>query len=188
MLMKMLFGLVVVVLVLVMAIMTRPATFRVQRMATISAAADRVFGFVNDFRRWTAWSPWEKLDPNLKRTFSGNPSGVGSVYSWAGNSKAGEGRMAIKESIPNQRVAIDLQFLKPFKARNLTEFMFKPTPEGVNVTWTMSGDSTFATKAISLFSSMDKMVGKDFEQGLVNLKNVAEAETGSLTAGGSANA
>lgn len=184
MLMNILIGLVVVLAVLAVAIVTRPATFRVERSTTVSAPADVPFGYVNDFHLWSEWSPWEKLDPNLKRTFSGAPSGAGAVYSWAGNSKAGEGRMAITESAPNQRIAIDLQFLKPFKARNLTEFMFKPSADGVGVTWAMSGENTFVTKAFSLFMSMDKMVGKDFEQGLANLKTVAETAVKRRSKGG----
>lgn len=112
-----------------------------------------------------------------ERTFTGTPSGVGAVYSWAGNSKAGEGTMAIKESAPNQRIVIDLQFLKPIKATNVAEFTFKPAVEGVrSVTWAMYGDNTIIGKAISLVASMDNGVGKDFEQWLANLKTAAEAE------------
>ena len=166
----------VVLLALAVAIMTRPPSFRVERSATIAAPAEVVYGYVNDFHEWTQWSPWEKLDPNLKRTFSGPPSGTGAVYRWVGNSKAGEGMMTIKESKPNQRIAIDLQFLKPFKARNLTEFTFRPEAGGVNLNWAMSGENTFMTKAMTLVASMDKMVGKDFEKGLANLKSVAESD------------
>lgn len=169
-------GLGVVLLALLVAIATRPDTFRVERTATIAAPADVVFGYVNDFHQWNQWSPFENLDPNMKKTFTGTPSGVGAVYSWAGNSKAGEGRMAIKESAPNQRVVIDLQFLKPIKTTNVAEFSFKPAAEGVRVTWAMYGDNNIIGKAFSLVASMDKMVGKDFEQGLAKLKTVAEAE------------
>ena len=176
MLKKILIGVAVVLVALCIGIATRPDTYRVERTATVAAPADVVFPYVNDFHQWTQWSPFEKLDPNMKRTFGGTPSGTGSVYSWAGNGQAGEGTMTMKESAPNQHIALDLHFLKPFESTALTEFTFKPAPEGVAVTWAMSGENTILGKAISLFVSMDRMVGKDFEQGLANLKSVAEAE------------
>lgn len=166
----------VLLLALVVGIATRPDTYRVERTATVAAPADVVFGYVNDFHQWNQWSPFEKLDPAMKRTFEGTPAGTGSVYSWAGNMQAGEGRMTIKESIPNQRIVLDLHFLKPLESTALTEFTFKPVAEGVSVTWAMSGVNTIPGKAISLVASMDKMVGKQFEEGLANLKTVAEAE------------
>jgi uncharacterized protein YndB with AHSA1/START domain len=169
-------GLGVLLLALAAGIATRPNSYRVERSATIAAPPDVVFGYVNDFHQWTQWSPFEKLDPDMKRTFDGAPSGVGSVYSWAGNRQAGAGTMTIKESAPNQRIALDLHFLKPFESAAATEFTFKPVAEGVTVTWTMSGDNTILGKAISIFASMDTLVGGQFESGLATLKAVAEAE------------
>lgn len=171
-------GLVVVLVALAAAIATRPDTFRVERSATIAAPADVVFAQLNDFHRWREWSPWEKLDPNMSKTFTGAAAGVGSVYSWSGNKKAGEGSMAITESIPNERIALDLNFLRPFKSSNVTEFTLTPTAGGTQVKWEMSGDNTIPGKVISLVASMDKLVGKDFEAGLAKLKSLAEAEAG----------
>ena len=135
-----------------------------------------VFGYLNDFHRWGEWSPWEKLDPAMKRTFSGAPAGVGAVYSWSGNSKAGEGSMAITDSVPSSRIALDLNFIRPFKSSNVTEFTLKPTADGVNLNWAMSGANTTMGKAFSLVTSMDKLVGKDFERGLTNLTTLAERD------------
>lgn len=171
-------GIVVIVLIiaLLIAVATRPDTFSIQRSTNISAPPGLVFGYLNDFHRWTEWSPWEKLDPDMKRTHSGAPSGVGATYAWSGNSKAGEGSMTIRDSKPGERVLLDLNFLKPFKSSNVTEFALTPTESGTDVVWTMSGKHNTATKAFSLIQSMDKIVGKDFEQGLANLKSVSETE------------
>lgn len=169
-------GLAVVLVGLAVAIATRPDTFRVERSAMVAAPADVAFAYVNDFHRWNQWSPFEKLDPAMQRSFSGSPAGVGAVYGWSGNSKAGSGTMAITQSAPNQRVTMDLRFEKPFKASNVAEFTFTPTPRGTRVTWSMSGRNNVMSKAISLFASMDQLVGKQFEEGLANLDAVSRAE------------
>jgi len=176
MLIKIGIGLAVLLIVLAIAIATRPDTFRIERSALISAPAEAVFGLVNDFHKWPQWSPWEKLDPNMTRTFSGANAGVGAVYSWSGNSKAGEGSMRIKDSNPSQRIALDLDFVRPFKASNVSEFTFTPSAGGVQVTWVLTGVNTIPSKAFSLVANMDKLVGKDFEQGLGNLKSVSETD------------
>ena len=170
-------GVVVVLLALAVAIVTRPKTFRVERSAVMSAPADAIFRYVNDFHLWARWSPFEKLDPNLTRTFSGADAGVGARYDWSGNRQAGSGSMVITESVPGARIALDLHFMKPFEATNLTEFTFEPAPGGVKMTWAMSGNNTTAGKVIALVSSMDKMVGSSFAEGLANLKSVVEAES-----------
>ena len=170
-------GVVLVLLALAVAIATRPKSFRVERSAVMAAPADVIFRYVNDFHLWSRWSPFEKLDPNLNRTFSGADAGVGARYDWSGNGQAGSGSMLITESVPARRIALDLHFLKPFEARNLTEFTFEPAPGGVKVTWAMSGNNTTAGKVIALVSSMDKMVGSMFAEGLANLKSVAEGES-----------
>jgi hypothetical protein len=177
MLKKILLGLVVVLVALCGFIATRPSTFVVQRTATLKASPDLAFAAVNDFHRWGEWSPWDKLDPQQKRTFEGAASGSGASYSWSGNDQVGEGRMTIEESKANELVRIKLEFLKPWKATNTTFFLFTPAAEGVSVTWKMEGQNDFMGKAFSLFMDMDTMVGKDFEAGLATLGKVAEAET-----------
>jgi uncharacterized protein YndB with AHSA1/START domain len=171
-------GIVIVVAIVALgiAISSRPDAFSVQRSATIAGPPGAVFGYLNDFHRWPQWSPWEKLDPNMQRTHSGAPSGIGAKYAWSGNSKAGEGSMTIMESKPSERIVVDLNFIKPFKSSNVTEFVLKPVAQGTQVTWTMTGKHNTATKAFSLVADMDKLVGKDFEQGLANLKVAAEAD------------
>jgi uncharacterized protein YndB with AHSA1/START domain len=149
-------------------------TYTVVRSATMAAPPQRVYEQIADFRNWTSWSPWEEIDPALERTYSGSDSGVGSVYRWSGNRKAGQGRMEIVEAVPPSKVAIDLRFEKPWKARSDTVFTIEPQGTGSRVTWTMTGEKTFMTKVMGLFSSMDKMIGPDFEKGLSRLKATTE--------------
>jgi uncharacterized protein YndB with AHSA1/START domain len=153
---------------------TKPGVFRVQRAKSIQAPPAKIFELINDFHRWVSWSPWEKLDPTMKKTFSGAASGKGAVYAWAGNSKAGEGRMEITDTTPGSKVTIKLDFLKPFEGHNTAEFTLEPKGEFTSVTWAMFGPVPFVMKVMSTFFSMDKMLGRDFEAGLTNMKAIAE--------------
>lgn len=153
---------------------TRPGEFRLRRTHRINASPDRIFPHIVDFRRWEAWSPWEKLDPALKRTHSGAASGKGAVYDWEGNSKAGKGRMEIVESSAPGKLTIKIDFIKPFEAHNTVEFMLEPKANATDVTWSMFGPSAYVQKLMGVFVDMDKMIGKDFEKGLASLKTVAE--------------
>ncbi len=173
-------GVVVVVIVAVLVFAyTRPDTFRVERSTTIKAPPQKIFDAINDFHRWAEWSPWENIDPQLKRTYSGAASGVGAVYEWTGNSKAGTGRMEITGATSSSKIVIKLDFLKPMEARNIAEFTIEPQAEGqenaVRVTWAMFGPALFIGKLMTVFISMDKMVGGSFEQGLANLRRISEA-------------
>ena len=152
----------------------RPDTFRLERLIVIAASPEQVFPLVNDFHSWANWSPWEKLDPNMKRTYTGAQSGLGTKYEWEGKGQAGSGSMEITASVPSSSITIDLSFLKPFKAHNLTEFTFTPKDGGTEVLWAMSGSLDFMMKVMHIFMNMDKVVGKDFERGLANLKVLAE--------------
>jgi hypothetical protein len=165
---------VVIIAVCVVVVAMQPAHYRVERSATMNAPAPVVFNQVNDFHKWDAWSPWAKLDPNMKTTFEGAPSGTGAVYAWTGNSDVGEGRMTIMDSKPGEAIKIKLEFIKPFAATSDTLFSFKPQGNQTAVTWTMDGDNNFVGKAMCLFMNMDKMVGGDFEKGLAQMKAVAE--------------
>jgi hypothetical protein len=173
---KIAIGVGVVLLVLIAVIMTRPATFRIERTATILAPANVVFPLVNDFHNWERWSPWEKRDPTMQKMHEGAPAGAGAMYSWIGNNDVGEGKMTILESKPDEMISMKLDFLKPMKATNMTQFSFKPEGDNTQVTWAMSGENNFISKAFSLVMDMDKLVGKDFEEGLSNLNTVAQAE------------
>lgn len=165
---------VIVVAVLCVVVAMQPEDFKITRSATMNAAPDKVFEQVNDFHKWEGWSPWAKLDPAMKTTYSGTPSGTGSSYSWVGNDQVGEGKMTITESHPSEHIKIDLEFIKPFAAKNVTEFTFKPDGDKTNVTWTMAGKNNFIAKAFNLAMNMDKLVGADFEKGLTQLKTVVE--------------
>ena len=169
-----LIGIAVITVAFVIVVVTRPADFRVTRSTAVSAPAAVVFAQVNDLRQWKAWSPWEKMDPALKRTFEGPSAGTGASYSWAGNKKVGEGRMTIMESRPNDLIRIKLEFLKPFKATHTAEFAFKAEGYQTAVTWSKFGKNNFAAKAFHLFVDFDKMIGVDFEKGLGQMKSVAE--------------
>jgi carbon monoxide dehydrogenase subunit G len=153
---------------------TKPDTFRVERAASIKASPEKIFPLLNDFRGYVAWSPYEKLDPEMKRTYSGASSGKGSVYSWESSGKAGVGRMEIADTSPPSKVRINLDFVKPFETSNVVEFTLEPKGESTNVTWAMQGSCPFFAKVMQVFFSMDSMVGKDFENGLANLKALAE--------------
>ena len=153
---------------------TKPDSFSVQRSATIKAPPEKIFAVLNDFHRWTEWSPWEKLDPAMKRTLGGAANGKGASYAWEGNSKAGAGRMEIIESVPASKVGIQLDFVKPFEGHNIAEFTLTPQGDATQVNWRMHGPAPFVSKLMQVFVSMDTMIGKDFEEGLANLKAVAE--------------
>jgi hypothetical protein len=166
---------VAVIALFVVVVATRPAPFHLERSISVAAPPAEVFVEVNDFRRWAAWSPWEKMDPEMKKTFSGAATGTGARYAWVGNSKVGEGRMTIDESVEPSLVKLTLEFLKPWQATNVTTFSFVSDAAGTRVTWAMDGKHTgFVPKAFALVVSMDKLVGRDFERGLAALKTVAE--------------
>jgi hypothetical protein len=168
---------VIIVLVLVgvlVAAARKPDEFRMQRSARINAPADRIFPHINDLHRWEAWSPFEKLDPAMNKTFAGAPSGPGAVYEWDGNKKAGKGRMEITRSTEPSEVVIKLDFIKPFEGHNVTTFTMTPAADGTDVTWAMTGPTPFAAKIFHVFVNMDRLIGKDFESGLAGLKSVSE--------------
>jgi Polyketide cyclase / dehydrase and lipid transport len=148
-------------------------SFEVSRSATISAEPATIHALINDFHEWTKWSPWEDVDPDLQRTYTGPDAGVGAAYAWSGNRKAGQGSMTITSSTPEQ-VAVQLSFLKPWKATNDVVFTLAPTGSGTEVTWRMSGNNTGMAALFGKVFSMDKLVGKDFEKGLARLKANAE--------------
>jgi hypothetical protein len=170
---------VIVVVLLVVGILgyaaTRPDSFEVQRRTTIRAAADSIFPLLDDFHQWSAWSPWEKLDPEMTRTFSGEERGKGAIYAWEGNKKVGQGRMEIVGSNAPTRMTVKLDFIKPWESQNLTDFSLDERADGTTLTWTMRGHHTFMMKLMGVFMSLDKMIGKDFEAGLASIKEIAEA-------------
>jgi carbon monoxide dehydrogenase subunit G len=138
------------------------------------APPEKIFAFINDFHSWGTWSPYEKKDPAMKRTVSGAASGKGAVYEWEGNKEIGKGRMEITETSPPSRVTIKLDFVKPFEAHNIVDFTLEANGDSTNVTWAIHGPSPFISKVIGIFCNMDRMIGKDFEAGLADLKTIAE--------------
>ena len=153
---------------------TRPDSFRIERSAKIKAPAEKIFAQVNELKAWIAWSPWEKIDPALKRSYGGPASGKGANYAWEGNKDVGSGRMEIAEAVAPSKIVIRLDFLKPFEAHNTAEFTFASQGDATTVTWAMYGPSPYLSKLMGLVFSMETMVGGSFEQGLANLKSITE--------------
>ena len=175
-------GIIVVVLLIAVAAVllyaaTKPDMLRVQRALYIKAPPEKIFALINDFRGWGAWSPYEKKDPAMKRTFSGAASGKGAVYEWDGDKNVGKGRMEIIDASPPGKIVIKLDFISPFEGHNIAEFTMDPGADGTNVTWVMYGPAPFISKVMQVFINMDNMIGKDFADGLANLKALAEKDT-----------
>ena len=174
MLKKIAISVVVLVAALLAYAATRPDTFRVERTTSIKAPPEKIFALINDLHDWVAWSPFEKKDPAMKRTLSGAPNGKGAVYEWEGNKEIGKGRMEITETSPPSRVSIKLDFVEPFEAHNVVDFTLVPQGDATNVTWAIHGPNPFISRVIGIFCNMDRMIGKDFEAGLADLKTIAE--------------
>jgi carbon monoxide dehydrogenase subunit G len=153
---------------------TRPDTFLVERSARIDVAPEVVFSNINDFKKWSEWSPWDKLDPGMERNYSGAAKGKGAVYAWKGTGKVGSGRMAISESVPFTAIQIKIDFTAPFAASNIVDFTLTKDGDATLVRWAMSGPQPFVSKLMGLAFSMDKMVGGQFATGLAQLKQVSE--------------
>jgi len=165
---------IVPVLGLLIYAATKPDSFSIERSASIEAPPEEIFAILSDFRRSADWSPFEELDPAMKRSYGGAPSGQGALYAWEGNDKAGAGSMEITEASPPSRLTMKLDFIRPFEAHNVVVFTLEPEADATRVTWTMHGPMPYMAKLMSTFASMDRMVGKDFEVGLANLKRLAE--------------
>jgi uncharacterized protein YndB with AHSA1/START domain len=180
MLKRIILGVVIVLVVAVAAVLglaaTKPDTFRVVRTTSIKAPPEKIFALVNDFRAWGAWSPWENKDPAMKRSYSGPRSGKGAVYEWDGDKNVGQGRMEIADASPPSKVALKLDFVRPFETRNTVEFTMAPSGDATNVRWDMQGPVPYFAKIFHLFIDVDRMVGADFEAGLANLKALAERQ------------
>ena len=170
-----LLGLALSLGVFALYVASRPSAFRLSRSLTIDAPASTLFALINDFHAWNAWSPWDKIDADLKRTYEGAESGVGAVYKWEGK-KTGEGVMTLTDSQEPTKIEIDLRFIKPFAANNHTTFTLEPDGNGTKVTWAMTGNNNFVSKAFNVFVNVDAMVGKDFEKGLAAMSVAALAK------------
>jgi hypothetical protein len=168
---------VAVILVLILGLLAfaamQPSAFRIARSAAIGAPADKIYPLIDGFHAWTAWSPYEKLDADMRKTYEGAPNGKGAIYAWEGK-KAGSGRMEITDTVAPNRVTIKLDFSKPFVAHNIAEFTLEPAGDATTVTWAMTGRRPFMMKVMGIFMNMDKLVGKDFEAGLASLKAATE--------------
>lgn len=168
-------GVAVVIVVFLIVVATRPDTYHVERSINISATPEAVYAHVADFHKWEGWSPWDKIDPNMKRTFEGTQGAVGAKYGWVGNDQVGEGTMTVLTAEPAKRFEVDLHFIKPFESSAKNGFTFAATGKETKVTWLMDGKFGFMEKAVCMFMDMDGNIGKDFEKGLADLKKVSES-------------
>lgn len=153
---------------------TKPDTYHVERKQAMKASPEKIIDTIADLKSWTAWSPCEKLDPNIKRTYSGPASGKGAIYAWEGNNDVGKGSMEITDVKPGSRLDLDYRILEPFDSDCKVTFTATAKDGQTEVVWSMDGPADFMTKVVSVFVSMDKMLGANFAQGLANLKAVVE--------------
>ncbi|WP_309673531.1 SRPBCC family protein [Gemmatimonas sp.] len=171
-------GIILLVLLGALLLMAsrQPDTFSIERSVVIAAPAETIYPNIADLHQWSPWSPYEKLDPQMKKVFNGTPGAAGASYYWSGNSKAGEGTMTVRELMPPSKITMQLDMLKPIEGHNVIEFNLEPADAGTRVTWAMRGANPLLSKVIGLFMNMDTMIGKDFEDGLASLKTQAEAK------------
>ena len=152
----------------------KPATFSVARTIDVKAPPEKIFPLINDFHQWVSWSPYENKDPAMKRSYSGAESGTGAIYGWEGNSNVGAGRMEILDASVPSKILIKLDFFKPFEGHNTAEFTMLPQDDATHLSWVMRGPAPFISKLMQVFMNLDRMIGKDFEVGLANLKKLTE--------------
>ncbi|WOH51663.1 SRPBCC family protein [Bradyrhizobium sp. sBnM-33] len=164
---------IAIAVVLILAA-TKPSSLRVQRAVSIKAPPEEIFPLISDFHQWLTWSPYEQKDPAMKRTYGGAERGKGAVYAWDGDKNVGSGRMEILEATAPQKIVIKLDFFRPFEGHNTAEFIMLPQGDGTHVTWLMHGPANFMSRLIQVFMNLDRMIGRDFEAGLANLKTITE--------------
>jgi hypothetical protein len=153
--------------------MTDVAT--IERSIVIDAPAASIAPHITDLHRWQDWSPWEGQDPALERTYTGEPGTVGSTYAWKGNRRAGAGSMEVSRITPTE-IGIDLAFTAPFKSTSKVAYRLTETGATTEVVWSMTTPQNLMAKVMGFFINMDKMLGRDFEKGLAQLKTVVESE------------
>lgn len=174
MLKKTLLGGALLIALILVAAAFQPAEFSVQRSLAIAAPPAVLFDQVNDHRKFLVWNPWMKLDPNVKNTFSGPASGVGSVCSWQGNRDVGAGSSTIIESKPGELVRLRMDWKEPMEGTSTVDFTFKPDGNRTLMTWHIYGKNGYVGKVMCLFMSMDRMIGGQFELGLASLRTLVE--------------
>lgn len=174
MLVKIAIGILILIAGILLYAAMRPDTVRVRRSTEIKAPPEKVFALINNLRNWSRWEPQDRKDPSLKKTYSGAESGMGAEADWESSGQAGKGRMRIVESLAPSRVVVQVDFEKPFQAHNRNEFDLEPAGEITRVNWTMQGTNVYILKLMSVFANADKILGAHFEEGLRNLKQVAE--------------
>jgi hypothetical protein len=164
--------------IVVMLALRKPDVYRIARSTRIAAPAAQIFPYIEDFNRWSLWSPFESKDPAMRRTHSGAVRGAGAIYEWSGNRKVGSGRMQVLQVDAPSKAVIDLQFITPFRNHCVAEFTLRGDGADTTVEWEMKGPAPFASKLMQVFMNMDRMIGADFELGLASLKRVAERSPG----------
>jgi uncharacterized protein YndB with AHSA1/START domain len=174
MLLKTIAILAVLIAAILLFAATKPDTFRIQRSLIIQAPPEKIFPLINDLHQWPQWAPQDKEDPSMKRAYGGAESGLGAISDWSGSGSTGRGRMIITESVPPKRITLQVDWVKPFTARNLNQFTLEPDGTSTRVSWSMEGPNLYAMKLMSIFTNMDHLMGQHFETGLANLKLLSE--------------
>lgn len=171
-------GIILLVLLGALLLMAsrQPDTFAIERSVIVSAPPVAIYPRIADLRQWDTWSPYEKLDPRMKKVFNGTPGAAGSSYYWSGTAKVGEGTITVRELMPPSKVTMQLDMLKPIEGHNVVEFNLEPTNGGTRVTWAMRGANSFLSRIAGVFMNMDTMIGNDFEDGLASLKTQVETK------------
>lgn len=161
----------------------QPAEMRVARTTEISAPAEAIFPHVNSLKKFNAWSPWAKLDPDATMTFEGADEGPGAIAKWKGNHEVGEGTMSITESTPPTDVNMWLEFVAPMPGIADVSFKLEPKGPSTNVTWAMSTSHGFFERAICTLMMLnpEQMIGEKYEEGLANLKKLVETQSPNTT-------
>ncbi|WP_029275436.1 SRPBCC family protein [Pedobacter borealis] len=171
---KILLGIIVVLaIIIIVGGFFLPKSYTVSRSTVINAPDSVIYKNVADFKEFYKWNPWAKMEPSAKTTYAGVAGEPGHLYEWKGK-ETGSGYMKIKSVAPNKQVDIELKFIEPFESLADTKFDIQPEGGSNKVTWTMSGENNLISKWMSVFVSMDKMIGKDFEDGLKYLKEKSE--------------
>lgn len=176
---KILFGVGIIVLTFTIYVASRPGNFHYERSGVINASPEKIYPYLNNFKLGGEWSPYEKIDLNMKKSYSGPDAGVGSIMQFSGNSEVGEGQLEILKEVPDSLVEIKLEMIKPFKGINTVQYELTHEGSGTRFTWSMSGKRTFLSKLVGVFIDCEKMVGDQFDQGIKNLKSLVESKIGS---------
>lgn len=153
----------------------RPSTIHIARSARIGAPPDEVYALIADLHAFNRWNPWAKMDPAIALEYRGPGAGEGAVSAWKSD-EVGSGSMEITQTREPEWIAIRLDFVEPFAATNEASFTLKGVDGSTEVLWEMTGPASFLQRLIGVFIDVDAMMGETFDDGLAELRRIAEAD------------